>query len=530
MFHPSEVIITAAGSNDDDEEDTKISSSMNHASSSTAINNTTIHNDDGLLYTNINNHASVKPHSLSPIPTRQRAKTWSSSSGVVSKTKQFFRKNSVNNALRHSGTHSNSTVANATPSDLNYDNSSSSDDSQSGGRRGRGGSGGDIDRISSSRTIKINNTYTAKNNNYYHDIDVDGEDYDNEYLLNQHAAGYPHNISPLPRPEKSLKQTTTPDQYPKAKKDNFSIPSMDSIESYDESTSITKPLVNHNDQQHQHHQVIDKITFPIPLSKSSSSNGSALNNERDGDYQNYNHDIDAFLSTDKMNQYPPNFNHISAFTKEKTMLTEDTEDYHGNQKSLYAEDNDEVHDINNNYKNEGHDEEHHHIFDSLSPRSSSSNKHIGNHHHRQYQQKASSVLSSEYDVNENGESYNNNYSSPRPKNRKQRQRKGRIEKCIELFCSKYCWFCPSIPKPGWSRVSSAVVRYAPCFFCADKLETNATDRMLLTRLNVLCAIFSLAQFAVGVFILIVFLSESVADRGVNDNDNFVGEALTPNLW
>jgi len=103
----------------------------------------------------------------------------------------------------------------------------------------------------------------------------------------------------------------------------------------------------------------------------------------------------------------------------------------------------------------------------------------------------------------------------------------------EFIHKKICCFCPRINRPGWaswSRVSHQIVKYAPCFCCARRLETSATDRMLLIRLNILCAFFSLAQFTVGVFILIVFLSERVADRQVGNVDGYWREALTPNLW
>ena len=54
--------------------------------------------------------------------------------------------------------------------------------------------------------------------------------------------------------------------------------------------------------------------------------------------------------------------------------------------------------------------------------------------------------------------------------------------------------------------------------------------MLLTRLNVLCAIFSLGQFGVGVFILIAFLSQSIVDRDMGRIVDYAQKALTPNLW
>jgi len=109
--------------------------------------------------------------------------------------------------------------------------------------------------------------------------------------------------------------------------------------------------------------------------------------------------------------------------------------------------------------------------------------------------------------------------------------------------------CPEIPKPSWSRISSAIVRHAPCFsFCGTE-ETSFTDRVILTKLNKLCAIFALYHILCGVFFLVVLMSPAVADRSLtgdsnsnevsitdttwstnNKQDSFYSEALTPNLW
>ena len=103
----------------------------------------------------------------------------------------------------------------------------------------------------------------------------------------------------------------------------------------------------------------------------------------------------------------------------------------------------------------------------------------------------------------------------------------------ERLCNA-CWCWPNTRKPSWSRVSSAVVRHAPCFWCCVKRsQTGGTDRVTLTRLNVLCAVFALWQFGVGIFILVVFLSTSVVDRNLDAGTKYTTyykEALTPNLW
>lgn len=99
-------------------------------------------------------------------------------------------------------------------------------------------------------------------------------------------------------------------------------------------------------------------------------------------------------------------------------------------------------------------------------------------------------------------------------------------------CAKVCCWC--VPREiSWSRVSTAVVRHAPCFWCCFCLRRPTlfmTDRMTLVRLNILCVFFALWQFGVGIFIIIVTFSEAVADRGVDDYSFHYQEALTPNLW
>ena len=97
--------------------------------------------------------------------------------------------------------------------------------------------------------------------------------------------------------------------------------------------------------------------------------------------------------------------------------------------------------------------------------------------------------------------------------------------------------CPCLShaqKLSWSRVSSAVVRHAPCFWCCfRRSQMGGTDRDTLIKLNYLCAMFALWQFGVGIFILFVFLSNSIVDRNLNEDlpySQYAMEALTPNLW
>ena len=85
---------------------------------------------------------------------------------------------------------------------------------------------------------------------------------------------------------------------------------------------------------------------------------------------------------------------------------------------------------------------------------------------------------------------------------------------------------PRIEKPSWNRVSSYVVRHAPCFWCGARLETSATDRAVLGRLNVLCAIFAIVQGGSGLFLFIV----QMLGGGSPEEDQLERQSLTPNLW
>jgi hypothetical protein len=112
------------------------------------------------------------------------------------------------------------------------------------------------------------------------------------------------------------------------------------------------------------------------------------------------------------------------------------------------------------------------------------------------------------------------------------QRKASSESSLQNAfddCSKYCFCLPHVQKPVMFRCASAIVRYAPCFWCCGALELSATDRKILTRLNTLLATFALTQVGVGVFLLIVFLSDENPEGNVS-RAGYYREALSPNLW
>jgi len=155
--------------------------------------------------------------------------------------------------------------------------------------------------------------------------------------------------------------------------------------------------------------------------------------------------------------------------------------------------------------------------------------------------KISSIIGSQNDYDnensqeeyDNGHGANNNSNGNDGNSSSPRGKTGKYSRIFEPLFSA-CWCFSHAPRPSWSRVSSAVVRHAPCFwFCLRRSETGGTDRVTLTRLNVICAVFALWQFGVGIFIMVVFLSTSVVDRNVLPGTvyrEYYKEALTPNLW
>jgi len=86
----------------------------------------------------------------------------------------------------------------------------------------------------------------------------------------------------------------------------------------------------------------------------------------------------------------------------------------------------------------------------------------------------------------------------------------------------------NIPKPSWGRISSAVIRHAPCFWCCATVEISSTDRIILTKLNILCAILAIYQILIGVVYCIITLKQKHTEEG--EVTNIYRQALLPNLW
>lgn len=100
--------------------------------------------------------------------------------------------------------------------------------------------------------------------------------------------------------------------------------------------------------------------------------------------------------------------------------------------------------------------------------------------------------------------------------------------CQGFFCKSFLSRCSKL---SWNRVSVAIVRHAPCFWCsARRSETGGTDRITLIRLIILCALFATWQLAAGCFVLVVSLSETIVDRNKQPEESIYKQALSPNLW
>jgi len=100
------------------------------------------------------------------------------------------------------------------------------------------------------------------------------------------------------------------------------------------------------------------------------------------------------------------------------------------------------------------------------------------------------------------------------------------------------WLCRCIPfplfwnyRPKWTKYAAVLVRNAPCFwFCFPKLEVGATDRNVVYRLNLLCAILALVEIGLAGYhaYMLFWPSDRSLDTDISDEDN--NYRMTLNLW
>ena len=78
-----------------------------------------------------------------------------------------------------------------------------------------------------------------------------------------------------------------------------------------------------------------------------------------------------------------------------------------------------------------------------------------------------------------------------------------------------------------NRIATAVVRLAPCFWCFP-IPVSATDRTVLTRLNIISAFFATGQMTAAAWLIIVLLiPENHAEQSPDQN---LTHGMAPNLW
>lgn len=78
-----------------------------------------------------------------------------------------------------------------------------------------------------------------------------------------------------------------------------------------------------------------------------------------------------------------------------------------------------------------------------------------------------------------------------------------------------------------NRIASAVVRYAPCFWCFP-IPISATDRTVLTRLNIMSAFLTISQVIATSWLVIVMLIP--ATNHEQQDDSNITHGMAPNLW
>ena len=79
-----------------------------------------------------------------------------------------------------------------------------------------------------------------------------------------------------------------------------------------------------------------------------------------------------------------------------------------------------------------------------------------------------------------------------------------------------------------NRVASATVRYAPCFWCFP-IPVSATDRTILTRLNIISAFFAIGQVVATIWLVVILLIPPNANHE-QDADYGLTHGMQPNLW
>jgi hypothetical protein len=77
--------------------------------------------------------------------------------------------------------------------------------------------------------------------------------------------------------------------------------------------------------------------------------------------------------------------------------------------------------------------------------------------------------------------------------------------------------------PNAARISTFVVRAAPCFWCCgDSVQATSTDRAVLNRLIILCMFVSLVQLTGSLWLAAVLL--------VLDKEHGMFSEFSPNFW
>ena len=79
-----------------------------------------------------------------------------------------------------------------------------------------------------------------------------------------------------------------------------------------------------------------------------------------------------------------------------------------------------------------------------------------------------------------------------------------------------------------NRVASATVRYAPCFWCFP-IPVSATDRTILTRLNIISAFFAIGQVVATIWLVVILLIPPNAHHE-QDDEYGITHGMQPNLW
>jgi len=116
---------------------------------------------------------------------------------------------------------------------------------------------------------------------------------------------------------------------------------------------------------------------------------------------------------------------------------------------------------------------------------------------------------------------------------------------VTLFCGRITLPLWCTNEPSWNRIAHWVVQHAPCFWCSSTIlchdqqhhgcgggdaAATSTNRSILLRMNILCAVFALVQMTCAIWLSIVLYANGIVQRDSPYGSQRQSDKVTPDLW